>query len=388
MQLNGLLAAPGFEQWLEGEPLDPVDAALHRGREAARGDLLDRASRRRRTDVLRRTAAEPDRRLDARAGRNVEPAGHRLHGRDPRILSADRQSAVEGAAADAAEAGACVRDRRGPRDAEPRRPRLQGARRTPAPGSSAACRPSGTRHGCSTASKARPPAPWIAPSVDRLLSALDKRVFLLHNVHADGPVVFQTRWTPVVSAGSACRATRSVQLTAAGGKAASALPPATAPAPAAAAAADPRRRGRRPFGLRPPPRRVPSCLPGSTSSSCRRGGSGAVTYEPVVLGSAQVAFSDAKSGIHGLARRALCREGDRGRGAGGLGKRGAARRGRCRSPADARRTGVVRRAASPGPPAAQLPGLAEVVRAMARPGGDAAAVPAAGPQARVEAWRE
>ena len=30
---------------------------------------------------------------------------------------------------------------------------------------------------------------------DRLLSALDKRVFLLHNVHEQAPVVFQTRWT-------------------------------------------------------------------------------------------------------------------------------------------------------------------------------------------------
>ncbi len=30
---------------------------------------------------------------------------------------------------------------------------------------------------------------------DRLLSSLDKRVFLLHNVHEKGPVVFQTRWT-------------------------------------------------------------------------------------------------------------------------------------------------------------------------------------------------
>ena len=30
---------------------------------------------------------------------------------------------------------------------------------------------------------------------DRLLSALAKRVFLLHNVHDKAPVVFQTRWT-------------------------------------------------------------------------------------------------------------------------------------------------------------------------------------------------
>src|SRR5688500_4955238 len=31
-------------------------------------------------------------------------------------------------------------------------------------------------------------------TTDRLLSALDKRVFLLHNVHDAAPVVFQTRW--------------------------------------------------------------------------------------------------------------------------------------------------------------------------------------------------
>lgn len=30
--------------------------------------------------------------------------------------------------------------------------------------------------------------------IGRLISSLDKRVFLLHNVHADAPVVFQTRW--------------------------------------------------------------------------------------------------------------------------------------------------------------------------------------------------
>ena len=30
--------------------------------------------------------------------------------------------------------------------------------------------------------------------LDKLISSLDSRVFLLHNVHADGPVVFNTRW--------------------------------------------------------------------------------------------------------------------------------------------------------------------------------------------------
>ena len=31
--------------------------------------------------------------------------------------------------------------------------------------------------------------------LDRLLSSLEKRMFLLHNVHDERPVLFQTRWT-------------------------------------------------------------------------------------------------------------------------------------------------------------------------------------------------
>ena len=30
--------------------------------------------------------------------------------------------------------------------------------------------------------------------LDHTISALDSRVFLLHNVHEDQPVIFQTRW--------------------------------------------------------------------------------------------------------------------------------------------------------------------------------------------------
>ena len=118
------------------------------------------------------------------ADRHLQPARDRLHGRDRRLLPAGRESAVEGAAADAAQAGARVRRRRRARHPEPGRSRLQGARRTPAPGSSAGCRPSATRRACSTASRARPPATLDRAEADRILSALDKRVFLLHNVHA------------------------------------------------------------------------------------------------------------------------------------------------------------------------------------------------------------
>src|ERR687896_2194234 len=39
------------------------------------------------------------------------------------------------------------------------------------------------------------PGTFDRPSLDRALSALGKRVFLLHNVHEPEPVVFETRWT-------------------------------------------------------------------------------------------------------------------------------------------------------------------------------------------------
>ena len=70
MALNNLLAAPGFDAWLEGEPLDIDAHAAHADGQAADRDLLDRAPRRRRADVLRLAAAQPDPRLDADA------AGH------------------------------------------------------------------------------------------------------------------------------------------------------------------------------------------------------------------------------------------------------------------------------------------------------------------------
>ncbi len=42
--------------------------------------------------------------------------------------------------------------------------------------------------------------------LDRMISGLDKRVFLLHNVHAPHPVLFQTRWTMNYLAGPLTRA--------------------------------------------------------------------------------------------------------------------------------------------------------------------------------------
>ena len=102
--------------------------ALHGGGQAARLDPLDRAPRRPRAHVLRVAAAERVAGLDALAAGHDEPARDLLHGRGVRVLPAGGEPAVEDAPADAAEAGPGVRARLPAGDAEPRGPRLQGAR--------------------------------------------------------------------------------------------------------------------------------------------------------------------------------------------------------------------------------------------------------------------
>jgi hypothetical protein len=86
MQLNALLASPGFQGWMEGEPLD-IPSMLYTPEGRPRLDLLDRAPGRRGADVLRDDAALGGHRVDAGAAGHDEPAGARLHGRDLRLLS-------------------------------------------------------------------------------------------------------------------------------------------------------------------------------------------------------------------------------------------------------------------------------------------------------------
>ena len=121
---------------------------------------------------------------------------------------------------------------------------------------------------------------------DVILSKLPKRVFLLHNVHQPKPKVFQTRWTMSYLRGPMSRdQIRSVSGAgdvATAGSAGSKDPAYTAPAGRVF------RTGRESAGTRPvlPPDIEQYFVPGPATG-----------YAPVVLGAARVNFTDARLGI-------------------------------------------------------------------------------------------
>jgi hypothetical protein len=132
--------------------------------------------------------------------------------------------------------------------------------------------------------------------IDNLLSALQKRVFLLHNVHEERLVTFQTRWTMSYLRGPLSRdqirtlmndQARSAAVTDRSEPAPSATNGAST-APKARAAAD---------GA--PSEQLPVLPPGIQQFFIPR--SSAVTtgilYSPVILGAARIGFSDARLGV-------------------------------------------------------------------------------------------
>lgn len=138
---------------------------------------------------------------------------------------------------------------------------------------------------------------------DRLLSALNKRVFLLHNVHDPAPVVFQTRWTMSYLRGPLTR-DQIRALTSDQTRKSAAVAPARPPN----VTAGPSRTSDQPVGSARPRVPVsggegaaPVLPPGvqqfflpSTGSSEKMP---PVRYVPVVLGAARVGFADAKLGV-------------------------------------------------------------------------------------------
>ncbi len=131
-------------------------------------------------------------------------------------------------------------------------------------------------------------------SLDSLLSGLDKRVFLLHNVHETAPVLMQTRWSMSYLRGpmgrDEIRALMAPQKDAAAAPVAPAVAtsplapaPVSQPAPVIAAAATPASGGSRP--IVPPD--VPQYFAPGTGSS----------WVPMLVGAARVSYADTKLGL-------------------------------------------------------------------------------------------
>ena len=159
MKLNNLLASPGFAAWLEGEPLD-VGGLLYTRDGKPRLSIVSIAHLvGQRADVLRHHSLERGAGLDSHPAWHIEPARDSLHGRDLRLLSPHRQSAVEGADADPAQAGPRISAW-----ASCWRPRTRSTSttrdcQTRGRGSWAACRPSAIRIACSRDWKGPRPRP-------------------------------------------------------------------------------------------------------------------------------------------------------------------------------------------------------------------------------------
>jgi hypothetical protein len=130
--------------------------------------------------------------------------------------------------------------------------------------------------------------------LERQLAGLGKRVFLLHSVHEDGPVLFQTRW-----ALSYLRGPLTLE------EIARLQPASAAPAPSAPAAATPvvaKARG----AERPA---LPAGLEERFVAVAGEAPAGAqLLYRPALLGVAALRYADAKAGVDHFERVALLRE--------------------------------------------------------------------------------
>ena len=126
-------------------------------------------------------------------------------------------------------------------------------------------------------------------AADRLLSSLGKRVFLLRNVHDQAPILFKTRWTMSYLRGPLSRV-QIAKLASEGREAdvevRSAAPPEAQPGGRAGRGVEAHEGGSRPI--------VP---PGIQEFFVPGGETGQVRYRPVILGAGQVRFTDAKLGV-------------------------------------------------------------------------------------------
>jgi len=132
-------------------------------------------------------------------------------------------------------------------------------------------------------------APFDKGAMERTLAGLGKRVFLMHNVHEDGPVVFHTRWAMSYLRGPLTR--EHVKRLMQDRRGAQAQTPAPLPTPVApGSSAAPRDRGR------PAPRPVLSPgVPQTFLPTRQDPGERELVYEPKLIGLGRIQFIDRKT---------------------------------------------------------------------------------------------
>jgi len=141
--------------------------------------------------------------------------------------------------------------------------------------------------------------PFDRAAMEQTIAGLGKRVFLMHSVHEAGPITFETRWTLSYLAGPMTRE-QIRQVT--GAQSAGAATQAAAPAATLAAASSPANAvGTAAASSTPPvlPPDVPQYFLAPSHAS------GDVLYTPAVLGLADVHFANAKLGVTEQRRVAL-----------------------------------------------------------------------------------
>ncbi len=127
-------------------------------------------------------------------------------------------------------------------------------------------------------------APVDRPRMEQILSQLRNRVFLMNNVHEDAPMVFETRWAMSYLRGPLTRT--QIKTLMASRRQLSAEPPAAAPATATAKA---------PINAAPRPILPPAIAQYFVPVRGTRPAGAALLYQPMLLGSAQVRFVDSKT---------------------------------------------------------------------------------------------
>ena len=137
---------------------------------------------------------------------------------------------------------------------------------------------------------------WTREQLDKTLSALRSRVFLMHNVHEQAPITFETRWALSYLRGPLTREELRRAIGA----------PSTEPAPDAAYPAEaephsnagyPAEAGPHSDSARPGETGDKPVLPAGITEYFLPSPGAPTAYEPVVYGSALVHYADAKRGI-------------------------------------------------------------------------------------------